>query len=67
MNSKVKIIKHRDQKPKERELNEVELPSRESTREITLTIKMWVSEFKERRRADEQHSRSVHKLISTAS
>src|SRR5258707_90240 len=60
MNHKVRIIKQ-GQNPKEPEL--LEQPSHPGTREIATTIKLWVSEFKERRRADEQHSR---KLILTA-
>jgi S1-C subfamily serine protease len=56
MNPKVRVIKRGDQKSKEPELDRE--PSNESTREITGTIKLWVSEFKERRRSEEQHSRS---------
>jgi hypothetical protein len=56
MNPKVRVIKRGDQKSKEPELDRE--PSHQSTREITGTIKLWVSEFKERRRTEEQHSRS---------
>ncbi|MDX6499087.1 MAG: hypothetical protein QOG23_2347 [Blastocatellia bacterium] len=62
MNPKVRVIKRGDQKSKEPELDRE--PSHQSTREITGTIKSWVSEFKERRRTEEQHSRS--RLIVTA-
>jgi S1-C subfamily serine protease len=67
MNPKVRIIKHGDQRPKEQELDRLEEFSRPTTQEITTTIKLWVSEFKERRRAEEQHSRSAHRLAVTAS
>ena len=66
MNHKVRIIKDGVQRPKEPELDRQEQPGPQSTREITTTIKLWVSEFKERRRTDEQHSRNAHKLIFTA-
>ena len=65
MNPKVRIIKHKAQRPKEPELDQLEQTSSQSTREIATTIKLWVSEFKERRRTDEQHSRSPNKLILT--
>ncbi len=65
MNHKVKIIKHKAQAPKETELDQVEQSSGQSAREIATTIKLWVSEFKERRRTDEQHSRNASKLIWT--
>jgi serine protease Do len=65
MNHKVKIIKHEAQGPKETELDQVEQSSSQSAREIATTIKLWVSEFKERRRTDEQHSRNFRKLILT--
>ncbi len=48
MNPRIRVIKRRDQKSKELELERLELTSRPSTREITGTIKLWVSEFKER-------------------
>ena len=63
MNPKIRIIKRGDQQPKESEPRRREQTGRQSTREITRTIKLWVGEFKERRRAEEQHSRNVHKLI----
>jgi S1-C subfamily serine protease len=62
MNPKVRIIKHNEQRLKEAELDQLEPPANERTREIAATIKLWVNEFKEKRRADEQHSR---KLILT--
>jgi len=65
MNHKVKIIKHNAQAPKETDLDQVEQSSSQSAREIATTIKLWVSEFKERRRTDEQHSRNFRKLILT--
>jgi hypothetical protein len=63
MKTKIRVIKHGDQKPKELEPERQEEPSRQSAREITNTIKLWVSEFKERRRADEQSSRNANKLF----
>jgi hypothetical protein len=63
MKPKIRIIKHGDQKPKEPEPNRQEQPSRQNTRDITSTIKLWVSEFKERRCTDEQNSRIANKLI----
>jgi hypothetical protein len=61
MKHSVRIIKHRDESSKDPELDRLdrlEQPSLATTREITTTIKQWVSEFKERRRTEEQHSRS---------
>jgi serine protease Do len=58
MKHKVRIIKHRNESSKEPELDQLERPSGPTPREITTTIKLWVSEFKERRRTEEQHSRS---------
>ena len=58
MNPKIRVIKRGDQKSKEPELDRLEHASLPSTREITGTIKLWVSEFKERRCTEEQHSRS---------
>jgi hypothetical protein len=66
MHHKVRIIKHRDQQLKEPELDQQEQAGRQSTREITTTIKLWVSEFKEKTRTDEEQSRNAHKLILTA-
>jgi serine protease Do len=66
MNHKVRIVKHKAQAPKEAELDQLEQPSSQSAREIATTIKLWVSEFKEKRRTDEQHSRNASKLILTA-
>jgi hypothetical protein len=63
MKPKIRIIKHGDQNPKEPELERHEQPSRQCTREITSTIKLWVSEFKERRRTDEHRARIANKLI----
>jgi serine protease Do len=67
MNPRIKVIKHGEQRVKEQELDRLEEPSPPTTREITTTIKLWVSDFKERRRAEEQHSRSAHRLAVTAS
>ena len=66
MNHKIRIIKHGTPMPKEPEPDQQEQAGRQGTREITGTIKLWISEFKERRRTDEQHSRSPNKLILTA-
>ena len=63
MNTKIRIIKHGDEKPNELEPERQEQPSRQSTREITSTIKLWISEFKERRRTDEHCARSAYKQI----
>jgi hypothetical protein len=63
MKPKIRIIKRGDQKPKEPELERHEKPSRQSTLEITSTIKLWISEFKERRRTDEHRARGVYKQI----
>lgn len=56
MNHKVKVIKRVDRE--EPELERLEGHS-QSPREITTTIKLWVSEFKERRRTDEQNTRKA--------
>jgi hypothetical protein len=64
MNQKVKIIKRGSRK--EPEVNRPEEPSRHTTQEITSTIKLWVSEFKERRRTDEQNTRITRKVILTS-
>jgi len=64
MNHKVRIIKRADRK--EPELDRLEEPSPPPTREITTTIKLWVSEFKERRRTDEALSRLGNKLLNNA-
>jgi hypothetical protein len=50
MNQKVRIIKRRDEKSKVPELDRSEEPDQPSTRDITISIKQWVSEFKRRRR-----------------
>jgi hypothetical protein len=50
MNQKVRIIK-RDARAKDPEPARAELLDQHSTRDITVTIKQWVSEFKERRRS----------------
>jgi serine protease Do len=65
MNSRIRVIKRGDQRAKEPELNRLEHTSRQSNREITGSIKLWVSEFKERRRTEEQYSRSTYKLTVT--
>ena len=64
MNHKVRIIKHGDRK--EPEPDPLEQSGRNTTREITTTIKLWVSEFKQKRRTDEQNSRKAFELIFTA-
>jgi len=48
MNHKIKIVKRSDRK--ESEPNRLEQSSN-PTREISVTIKLWVSEFKKRQRA----------------
>jgi hypothetical protein len=65
MKPKIRIIKHGIQKPEEPEPERHEQSSRQSTREITGTIKLWISEFKERGRIQEQRARSAYKLILT--
>lgn len=49
MNPKVRVIKRRDGKLKEPELNRSTPPDPQNTRDITITIKQWVSDFKARR------------------
>jgi serine protease Do len=66
MNHKIRIIKQKEQRPKVAELDQLEQPTNQSKREIATTIKLWVNEFKERRRTDEQHSRNASKLFVTA-
>jgi hypothetical protein len=66
MNSRIKVIKHGDQRAKEPEVDRLEQSSRQSTREITSTIKLWVSEFKERRHTEEHRTRTANKLMLTA-
>jgi hypothetical protein len=63
MKPKIRIIKHGDQKPIEPEPERQGQPGRQSAREITSTIKLWVSESKEKRRTDEHRIRSVNKQI----
>lgn len=53
MNHKIKVIKRSDRK--EPEVERLEQPSRNPTQEISTTIKLWVSEFKQRRHTHEQH------------
>src|ERR1700736_1373470 len=65
MNPRIKVIKHGAQSAKEPEVDRLEQASRQSTREIASTIKLWLSEFKERRRTEEQHSRSTYRLTVT--
>lgn len=64
MNHKVKIIKRDDRK--EPELDRQQEPTRQPTREITTTIKLWVSEFKQRRRTDEDRIRTGNTLMNNA-
>ena len=65
MKPKIRIIKHGVQQPEEPEPERHEQSSRQSTREITSTIKLWISEFKERSSIQEQRARSTYKLILT--
>jgi hypothetical protein len=65
MNHKVRIIKHEDRRPKEPEPERQEPSSRQSTREITNTIKLWVSDFQERSRTHEHCTRSANKQSLT--
>lgn len=62
MNHKIRIIKHGDRK--EPELDRLEQPNHHTTQEITTTLKLWVSEFKARRRTDEENTLHTNKLIS---
>jgi serine protease Do len=64
MNHPVKVIKRGNRK--EPEVGRPQQPTSHPTREITTTIKLWVSEFKERRQTEAQHSRNIHKLTQTA-
>jgi hypothetical protein len=64
MNQKVRIIKRLDRK--EPEVDQLEQPSPQPAREITTTLKLWVSEFKERRRTNEELARTFIKLINNA-
>ena len=66
MNPRIRVIKRGDQKSKEPELDRLEHGSHPSTQEITGTIRLWVSEFKERRRSEEQDSRRIYRLTGTA-
>jgi hypothetical protein len=63
MNHKVRIIKRADRK--EPELDRLEQPSLNTTQEIATTLKLWVSEFKERRRIDDQNIRNANKVVFT--
>ncbi len=65
MNRKIRVIKHTDQRPSEQEVDRFELPGSQRTRESASTIKLWVSEFKERRGTEEQHSRNIYRLTVT--
>lgn len=65
MNPRIKVIKRGDQIAKAPEGGRLDPASRQSTREITGSIKLWVNEFKERRRAEEHHTRTANKLILT--
>jgi hypothetical protein len=64
MNHKVRVIKRNDRK--EREVDRVEQPSSHPTREITTTIKLWVSEYKQKRSADEERTRTDLRQILAA-
>jgi hypothetical protein len=61
MNHKVRVIKRSDRK--EPQVDRVEQPSSRPTREITTTIKVWVSEYKQKRTADEERTRTNLKQI----
>lgn len=50
MNPKIRIIKGGESRPKQLEPAQPERTSSQSTREISMAIKLWVSEFKEKRR-----------------
>jgi hypothetical protein len=50
---KIKIIKRAERK--EGEPDRQPQPGDHPTREISTTIKLWVSDFKQRRRTQEQH------------
>jgi S1-C subfamily serine protease len=63
MNYRVKVIKRSNRK--EPEVGGPQPPTSHPTQEITTTIKLWVSEFKERRQTEAQHSRNIHKLTLT--
>ena len=64
MKHSIRIIKLADRQPAE--LNRLVQPGDHPTREVTTTIKLWIREYKQRRRTDEQHFRNAHKLIMTA-
>ncbi|MCU1268629.1 MAG: hypothetical protein JWM21_4947 [Acidobacteria bacterium] len=66
MNQKIRIIKYGTLTPNEPKLDQQEQAGRQGTREITGTIKLWISEYKERRRTEEHHTRTANKLILTA-
>jgi hypothetical protein len=51
MNNKIRIVKREDQRAPE--VKEQEPSTRQSSRDIASTIKLWVSEFQARRRAYE--------------
>lgn len=53
MNQKVRIIKRADRS--EPQVDRMEPSNHHPTREITTTIKLWITDFRERRRADEQN------------
>jgi hypothetical protein len=61
MNQKIKVIKHRDRK--EPEADQLEQPSRHPTREISTTIKLWISEFKQRERTTNVSRKQVVSLL----
>jgi len=64
MKHSIRIIKRADRQ--QAELDLLGPPSDHPTREMTTTIKVWIREYKQRRRTDEQHFRNAHKLIMTA-
>ena len=63
MNHTIKVIKRGHRKEPEAGRPQ---PTNQPTREMTTTIKLWVSEFKERRQTEAEHSRKIHKLTLTA-
>jgi hypothetical protein len=64
MNQKVRVIKRGDRK--EPELDRLQQPTSHPTREITTTIKLWVSEFKQRQRTVEYLTSTGNKLMKNA-
>ena len=59
MNKTIRIIKRSDQISNQAEPAKLQRPTRQHSREVAATIQLWISEFKERRRTEEQASRSL--------